>query len=116
MSKIKVYHNPRCSKSRAALAYLDDRSESYETELYLKKEITKEEILNLVELLNLKPIELVRQKEEVWKQNYKNKELTDADVIDALIQHPRLIERPIVIHNGRAIIARPTEKIQELFS
>lgn len=115
INNMKVYHNPRCSKSRAALAFLDENSHAYETELYLKKEVTKEEILHLLNLLKIEPIELVRQKEEIWKQNYKGKNLTDDEVIEALATNPRLIERPIVIHKDKAVIARPTEKIQELF-
>lgn len=116
MDNIKVYHNPRCSKSRAALAFLEENNQAYETELYLKKEVSNEEIENLIRLLNIEPIELVRQKEEIWKQNYKGEELTDEEIITALAKYPKLLERPIVIHNGKAVIARPTEKIQELFS
>lgn len=116
MSNTKVYHNPRCSKSRAALAFLEEHSHAYETELYLKKQVSIEEIQHLLNLLNIKPIELVRQKEEVWKQNFKGKELTNVEIIEILAQNPKLIERPIVIHKNKAVIARPTEKIQELFS
>lgn len=112
---ITVYHNPRCSKSRLALKYLEDKNQSYEVVEYLKNPLTKQQLSDLLSLLSIQPIELVRKNEKIWKEEYKGKELNDEQLIEAMIENPKLIERPIVVANNKATIARPTEKIDELF-
>lgn len=111
---ITIYHNPRCSKSRQGVQLLDDKKIPYEMIHYLKTPFTKAQLKDVLQKLNMKPIELVRQKENIWKQEYASKELTDEQIIDILISTPQLIERPIVVHQDRAVIARPTEKIEEI--
>lgn len=113
-NKITVYHNPRCSKSRCALDYLDDKNVEYEVVEYLKDVPTKQELTNIIEMLGIRPEELIRKGETEFKENFKGKELTDIEWIEAMIRFPKLIERPIVIKNSKAVIARPTERIDEL--
>ena len=108
---LQILHNPRCGKSRNCLAYITESNVPFEVINYLENPLTENEIILLVKKLNSKPIELVRQKESVWKENYKNKLLTDLQIIKALAKHPILIERPIVIDGNKAIIGREIEKL-----
>lgn len=111
---ITIYHNPRCSKSREGLQFLELEGKPFTTVKYLSEPLTKEEVSEIIKKLNIKPIDLVRQKESIWIENYKGKELSDGKVIDALVQHPNLIERPIVVNGNKAVIARPAERIKEI--
>ncbi|MEB3016550.1 arsenate reductase (glutaredoxin) [Capnocytophaga ochracea] len=111
---ITIYHNPKCSKSRCGLELLKDSGKEYQIVDYLKKGISKEELKNLLTKLQMSPIELVRTKENIWKELFKGKTLTDDEVIEAMIQYPQLIERPIVIVGDKAVIGRPTERIKEI--
>ena len=111
---IQIYHNPKCSKSRCGLELLKDSGKEYQIVDYLKKGISKEELKNLLTKLQMSPIELVRTKENIWKELFKGKTLTDDEVIEAMIQYPQLIERPIVIVGDKAVIGRPTERIKEI--
>ena len=112
---IKIYHNPRCRKSREGLAFLEGLGKEFELIKYLDTPLSTNEIQNLLEALGMRPMELVRKNEAVWKSDYKGKNLTDAQVIEALAAHPKLIERPIVLKDNKAVVARPAEKINELF-
>ncbi len=111
---ITIYHNPRCSKSREGLQLLELQEKPFTVVKYLDNNLTKEELVNIITILGIRPMELVRQKETVWIENYKGKNLTDKDVIDAMLEHPQLIERPIVINNNKGVIARPAERINEI--
>jgi len=108
---IKIYHNPRCSKSRQGLKLLEDSNQPFEVIKYLDNPLTTKELKDILSLLDIKPIDLVRKNEAIWKENYKDKTLTDAQVIEALINNPKLIERPIVTNKNKAVVGRPTEKI-----
>lgn len=112
---MKVLHNNRCGKSRNCLAFLDNHSIDYQIIKYIDNPLTKEELIDLLNKLKFNPIELVRQKESIWIENYKNKSLSDDQIIDALVQNPILIERPIIIDGDKAIIAREEEKINIFF-
>lgn len=107
---IQIYHNSRCSKSRECLAFIEDSGKEFEVIKYLDDTPTFGELKSIIEKLGIKPIELVRQKEKVWIENFKGKEMSDEEVINAMIANPILIERPIVINGDKAIIARPIEK------
>ncbi|MGL2965786.1 ArsC/Spx/MgsR family protein [Flavobacterium sp. XGLA_31] len=109
---IQILHNPRCGKSRSCLAFLNETDKKYEIINYLENPLTIEEIKVLLKKLNFKPIDLVRQKEIVWIENFKNKNLTDNEIIVALATHPILIERPIVIDCDKAVIARELDKLE----
>lgn len=111
----KIYHNPRCSKSRQGLALLETLRSNFETVNYMKTGLKVKELQELLELLEIDPILLVRKNESIWKEHYKNQSLENKDIIQAMAHYPKLIERPIVVHSGRAVIGRPTEAISSLF-
>lgn len=114
---MKIYHNPRCSKSRQTLKLLEDKvQEEIQIIRYLDTPPDKEELRNIIAMLDIKPEELVRKTESVYKDLYKEKEMSDEDWIDALAEHPKLIQRPIVIKGNRAVIGRPPENVEELLS
>jgi len=92
------------------LAFLEEKGLEYEVVKYLEDVPTLDELSSIIEKLNIKPIELVRQKEKVWIEKFKNKSMTDKQIIEAMILNPILIERPIVINGNKAIIARPIQK------
>ena len=111
---MKIYHNPRCSKSRECLAILEASKIKFETIQYLDNPITKEELTEIIKLLGIPPIYLVRKNEAIWKENYKGKSLSDSEIIAAMAAYPKLIERPIVINKGKAVIGRPPERIKSI--
>lgn len=111
---IKIYHNARCSKSREGLCFVENLNQPFEVINYLENPLTYNELQNIITLLGIKPIELVRTKETIWKENFKDQNLTNEAIIQAMVDHPKLIERPIVINNKKAVVARPTEKIAEI--
>ena len=113
MKSIVIYHNPKCSKSRKTLEYIKDKNINPVIKLYLQEDITEKEIKNIVKRLGIKPIELVRQQEEEFK-NYKSKDLNDDEIFSLLIKYPKLIERPIVVSDNRAILGRPPEKVLDI--
>jgi arsenate reductase len=109
---IQIYHNPRCGKSRNCLAFVENTKQEYEIIPYLTETPSVEVLKELLQKLNLKPIELVRTKEKIWAENFKNKTMTDAEVIQAMVDNPILIERPIVVKDGKAIIGRDLELLK----
>ncbi|WGD34411.1 arsenate reductase (glutaredoxin) [Olleya sp. YS] len=111
---ITIYHNPRCRKSREGLQILEQANQEFELIKYLEDLLTVKELEKIISLLNIKPIDLVRKNETIWKDNYKNKVLTDKQIIEALATHPKLIERPIVVNNNKAVIGRPPELIKTI--
>jgi arsenate reductase len=111
---IIVYHNPRCSKSRCALELLAEKKQAFDVVEYLKNTPTKTELQAIIDKLGIVPEALVRKGEEEYKQHFKGKTLSNDEWIDAMIQFPKLIERPIVVVGNKAVIARPTERILEL--
>lgn len=111
---IKVYHNTECSKSNACLLFLMESGKPFEVVDYLINPPTESELREIIAKLNISPIELVRQKEPIWLEQLNGKNLTDDQIIAAMIAHPILIERPIVINGDKAVIARPTGKASEI--
>ncbi|MCH8535676.1 MAG: arsenate reductase (glutaredoxin) [Flavobacteriaceae bacterium] len=111
---MKIYHNPRCKKSREGLQILEESGQEFEVIKYLVEVPTQQELKKLLQKLGYQASELVRTNEKVWKENYKGKELTEEEVIEAMVNHPKLIERPIVETSENAIVGRPPEKIKEL--
>ncbi len=111
---ITIYHNNRCSKSREGLCFLENLNQPFEVINYLDNIPTFEELETIIKKLNIKPIELVRIKEKDWTDNFKGKKLSDKEIIEVMIQFPKLIERPIVINGEKAVIARPTELINKV--
>lgn len=110
---IQIYHNPRCGKSRNCLAFVTEKEAEVTIVKYLETPPTENEIKEVLQKLNFKPIQLVRTKESIWIENYKNKTLTDDAIIQAMVKHPILIERPIVIKGDKAIIGRIPEEVAQ---
>ncbi|MBU3012617.1 arsenate reductase (glutaredoxin) [Polaribacter vadi] len=108
---IKIYHNPRCRKSREGLQLLENSGKEFEIIKYLETVPSEAELTEIINLLGISPIQLVRKTEKIWKENYKGKDLSDVAIIKAMIENPKLIERPIVINKNKAVIGRPTEAI-----
>jgi len=111
---MKIYHNPRCGKSREGLAILQESKLPFEIINYIESPLSKEDLLEIIKLLGISPIDLVRKNEVVWKENYKEKKLSDAEIITAMVQNPKLIERPIVVNKDKAVIGRPPELIKSI--
>lgn len=111
---ITIYHNNRCTKSRQGLALLEESGKDFDVVKYLENVPTENELKKIIDLLGISPIELVRKNEAVWKENFKDKDLSDAEIISAMVKNPKLIERPIVINGDKAVIGRPTEKISDI--
>jgi len=111
---ITIYHNPRCSKSRQGLQLLENSGETFSIKKYLEDIPSTLELKEIINKLEISPLELVRKNEVIWKENYKGKTMTDAEIIEAMVTYPKLIERPIVIKNNKAVIGRPLENITKL--
>jgi arsenate reductase (glutaredoxin) len=111
---IRIYHNPRCSKSRAACALIEEKGCTAEVIEYLKAPPSKEELRQLLKMLDMKPGDLVRKNEEIFRDQYTGLKLSDEQWLDALVAHPILIERPIVVRGSKAVVARPAAKVMEL--
>ncbi|HEY9190075.1 MAG TPA: arsenate reductase (glutaredoxin) [Sulfurovum sp.] len=114
MAKPTIWHNPRCSKSRDALTLLEEKGIDAEVVKYLETPPSKEEIREVLDMLGISARELMRTKEEIYRE-LNLKEVTDEEkLIEAMAEHPKLIERPIVIKEGKAAIGRPVENIIDL--
>lgn len=113
---IVIYHNARCSKSRSACEIITALGIEAEVIEYLETPPGREALRDLLDKLDMQPAELVRHGEAVYKENYAGKELSDEEWLDALVEHPILIERPIVVRGDRAVIGRPLEKVMEFLN
>jgi arsenate reductase (glutaredoxin) len=111
---ITIYHNNRCTKSRCALEELQKSGKKIEVVYYLETPPGQADLKEIISKLHIKPLDLIRKGEKIFTENYKGKNLSDEEWIDVMIAHPILIERPIVISENKAVIARPTEKIKEI--
>ena len=113
---ITIYHNPRCQKSREAMALLEERGVEHSIRLYLNDEqsMSAAEFEDVLDALNMDAIDLVRKNESVWKEEYKTLELDEDEIILAMIENPKLMERPIVVNGDKAVVARPAEKLLEV--
>ena len=111
---IYIYHNPRCTKSRQGLALLEEKGLDIQVIKYLDQGLKESEVKGLLEALDITPMELIRKNEAIWKSDYKGKDLSDMEIIKAMVDHPKLMERPIVINQDKAVVGRPTEKILEI--
>ncbi len=112
---IKIYHNPRCRKSRAGLQYLEGKGEEFELIEYLKNGISEDELKDVLIKMNVSPTEIIRTQEEVYKKQFKGKNFTDEEWIKILIENPKLIKRPLVVKGYKAVWADPPENMEKLF-
>ncbi len=108
-----ILHNSRCGKSREAMKILEESNKEFTVREYLKDPLNKEEIVSILGKLNVQPIDIIRTNEEEWKTNYKGKELSNDELIDAMIAYPKLIQRPIIFDEKSGVIGRPTELVKE---
>ena len=111
---LKIYHNPRCGKSREALQLLENSGNDFEIVKYLEEVPSFKELSEIIKKLQIKPIDLIRQKEKIWTENFKGKNLSDDEIIQAMISNPILMERPIVINGDKIAIGRPIENIAKI--
>ncbi|MEZ5002857.1 MAG: arsenate reductase (glutaredoxin) [Chitinophagales bacterium] len=111
---IEIYHNPRCTKSRETLQLLESKGIEPKVIEYLKDVPTEKELKGILKKLGIKANDLLRKNETIFKELYKGKELSEDEWIKAMIQHPKLIERPIVINDQKAALGRPPEKVLDI--
>lgn len=111
---IEIYHNPRCSKSRQTLEILENKNQEIQIIKYLDTPPTYEELKSIIDLLAIEPLQLVRKGEAIWKDEFKGKTLTDKELITAMVENPKLIERPIVINGNKAVIGRPPNLVLDI--
>lgn len=111
---MKIYHNSRCSKSRCTLDIITEKGKDVTIIEYLKNPLTKTELKDILKKLGMPARDLIRKGEAAFKENYKGKDLTEDEWVDAMIKFPKLIERPIVVDGDKAIIGRPPESVLDL--
>lgn len=111
----KIYHNTRCKKSRGGLKYLEDKGIKPDIIEYLKDEhFTEKSLSDVIQKLGIKPQELIRTQEPIYKQNYKGKEFSDQEWIEILVENPKLIRRPIIVKDDQAVVGDIVEHIDVL--
>lgn len=106
---MKIYHNPRCRKSREALALLQEKKIEFSIVDYLKHPLKTSELTEILGKLNYTALELIRKNEPIWKEEYKGKNLSDSDLIALMCKSPKLMERPIIVTDKSAVVGRPIE-------
>ncbi len=113
---MKIYHNPRCKKSREGLEYLKSKTADFSVVLYLKDApFTEESLAQLMKKMGKKPHEMIRTQEKIYKENYKGKELSETEWIKVMVANPKLINRPLIETDDKAVWGNPPENIDELF-
>ncbi|MCD4664057.1 MAG: arsenate reductase (glutaredoxin) [Bacteroidales bacterium] len=112
---IKIYHNPRCKKSRAGLKYLEDKGVEFEMVEYLKNPLTEDEFNDILVKMNIKPLDMIRTQEEIYRKQFKGKNFTDEEWVKIMIENPKLIKRPVVVKEYKAVWADPPENMDVLF-
>ena len=111
---MKYFHNPRCSKSRQGLELLKENGVNPEIVFYLETPPTEKELTAIIKKIGIKPIQLVRKTEKIFKEQFKGKNLSDKEWIQAMVEYPKLIERPILIDKKQAAVGRPPENLLDL--
>lgn len=113
---IKIFHNPRCKHSRAGLEFLKTKTDTYEIREYLKDQISKDELKEILLKTNLKPNNLVRTQEDYYKKFLKGKNFTTEEWITIITENPKLLQRPIIVAKLKAVVGNPPEEIEKLFT
>lgn len=111
---MQIIHNPRCSKSRQALALLEEKGIQPDIRLYLDDTLSKDELKSILNKLNIDAASIIRKGEKDYKENFKGRELSEEEWIDAMLEFPKLIERPIFINGEKAAIGRPPENVLDI--
>ena len=110
---VEIWHNSRCSKSRNAFNYLKDKGIEFEVKEYLKNPPTMQELKEVLSKLGMKPSDLIRSKEAIYKE-LNLKDASEDELLEAMVKNPKLIERPIIINEDKAVVARPLENIEKV--
>ena len=113
---MEIYHNPRCSKSRQTLEIIKKTKKEFEIVEYLKDILSISELELIIEKLGITAVELVRKNELIWKENYKGKNLSDKEIVRAMIENPKIMERPIVVNGEKAVLGRPPETVLKIIN
>ena len=116
MANLILYHNPRCSKSRQTLEIIKKSQQEFEIVEYLKDLLSISELEIIIEKLGITPVELVRKNELIWKENYKGKNLSDKEIVQAMIENPKIMERPIVVNGEKAVLGRPPKNVLKIIN
>lgn len=111
---MKIYHNPRCSKSRAGLKYLENKTRDFEIIKYLEEGISVKDLRELIALTGKKPFDFIRTQEQDYKDEFKGKVLSDEEWIKVLAENPKLLQRPIVVNGNKAVLGNPPENIDSV--
>ena len=112
---IKIYHNPRCRKSREALKLIEESGNDFQIINYLENTPSEDELKEIISILNIPAENLIRKGERIFKDNLKGKILSENEWIQVMVKNPKLIERPIVVKGDKAILGRPPQNVEELF-
>ncbi|HKI87463.1 MAG TPA: polyphosphate kinase 1 [Draconibacterium sp.] len=111
---MKIYHNPRCAKSRAGLQYMEEKGYDVEIKKYITEGLNEQELQEIIEKTGKPPVHFIRTQEKVYKDNYKGKNLSDEEWIKALVENPKLLQRPIVVNGNKAVLANPPENVESI--
>lgn len=111
---MKYYHNPRCAKSRAGLKLLEEAGLEPEIVLYMKSPITPDELTAIIDRADIPAADLIRRDEKIWKEEFADKELSEEELVLLMIEHPQLMQRPILVRDDRAVVGRPPERLKDL--
>lgn len=111
---MKIYHNPRCAKSRAGLKFLESKTSDFDIVKYLSDGISESELAEVISKTGKKPKDFIRTQEKEFRDNYKGKDFSDRQWIKIMVENPKLIQRPIVVHGDKAVLANPPENIEKI--
>lgn len=111
---MKIYHNPRCAKSRAGLKYLEESGREFEIVKYIEEGISAKELGDIIALTGKKPFNFVRTQEQDYKDEFKGKMLSDEEWLKVLAENPKLLQRPIVVNGNKAVLGNPPENIDKI--
>jgi arsenate reductase (glutaredoxin) len=111
---MKIYHNPRCSKSRKGLQYMEEKGYNFEVVKYLEQGISETELADVIAKSGKTPFDFVRQHEKDYKEQYKGKILSDKEWIKVLVENPKLLHRPIIVNGDKAVLGNPAENIDTI--
>lgn len=111
---VTIYHNPRCAKSRAGLAYLTGKKIDFNSVEYLKQGLTVSQVAELVRYTGLPVTELIRKNDDIFKSTYKGKNFSNDQWCQIIAENPKLLQRPIVVNNTKAVLAQPPEKVDDI--
>jgi len=106
-----ILHNSRCGKSRDAVNFLEESGIDFKIREYLKEELTFDELKSIINDLKVSPLDIIRTNELIWKENYKNNHYSDDELIQIMVENPKLIQRPIVLKDGEGVVGRPLEMV-----